>query len=186
MADYGTKNILNFNREASGDESVFIQRFQQLIQPLLDSLESALKKTRAKTSSNPSNLGLLQLGKIYLQLCRIEGSQSRFMDSLIDLKLLLPSIDELKEYRMGSEASDSQAQNQEILPECLDLFEEMIQIHRHRYGTKPRDCVNAFQTLVISHVHLRTRSSTQDDFDLKLRRSFIRSYLGSSLMSRLS
>jgi len=175
MADYGTKNILNSNREASGDESVFIQRFQQLIQPLLDNLESALKKTRAKTSSNPSNLGLLQLGKIYLQLCRIEGSQSRFMDSLIDLKLLLPSIDEMKEYRMGSDASDSQAQNQEILPECLDLFEEMIQIHRHRYGTKPRDCVNAFQTLVISHVHLRTRSSTQDDFDLKLRRSFIRS-----------
>ncbi|KAA1078216.1 hypothetical protein PGT21_030840 [Puccinia graminis f. sp. tritici] len=179
IADYGRTHIINSNREASAEEVIFIQRFHQLIRPMLDNLESALKKARAKASSNPSNLGLLELGKIYLQLCRIEGSQARSVDSLIDLKLLLPSLDRIKEYRSGLEASDPHSEvEEEILPECLDLFEEMIQIHRHRYGTKRKECVNAFQTLVVSHVHLRASRTGQDDqhnFDLKLRGSFIRS-----------
>jgi hypothetical protein len=100
------------------------------------------------------------------------------VDTLIDLKLLLPSLDQIRKQRSGLEGSDPHPGVEEILPECLDLFEEMIQIHRHRCGTKRKECVNAFQTLVVSHVHLRTSRTGQGDqhnFDLKLRGSFIRS-----------
>ncbi|WAQ86817.1 hypothetical protein PtA15_7A546 [Puccinia triticina] len=178
IADYGRIQILHSNREVSAEESVLIHRLQQLVCPILRNLEAALKKARAKASSNCSNLGLLELGKIYLQLCRIDGSQSRFRDSLIDLKLLLPSADQLKECQTELEASDSHPQVEAILPECLDLFEEMIQIHRHRYGTKRKDCAKAFQTLVFSHVHLRTSRSGPhggSDSRSKFRASFIQS-----------
>jgi hypothetical protein len=85
IADYGRNNILDSNQEANGEKSVFIQRFQQLIRPVLVNLESALKKSRAKASSNPSNLGLLELGKIHLQLCRID-------DKLFTCKCTAPPI----------------------------------------------------------------------------------------------
>ncbi|PLW39591.1 hypothetical protein PCASD_08787 [Puccinia coronata f. sp. avenae] len=177
IADYGRNNILDSNQEANGEKSAFIQRFQQLIRPVLVNLESALKKSRAKASSNPSNLGLLELGKIHLQLCRIDDKLFTFKDSLIDLKALLPSIDQIEEYRLGMKVSDAHPQSEEILPECLDLFEEMIQIHRHRYGMEPRDCIHAFLTLIISHAHLRIISAEdeEDDFLVKLRNSLIRS-----------
>ncbi|KNE93943.1 hypothetical protein PSTG_12742 [Puccinia striiformis f. sp. tritici PST-78] len=182
IAEYGRIHIIDTSREADEEETIFIQRFQSLIRPLVDSLEAALKKTRAKTSSNLSNLAVIELGKIYLQLSRLDGNQTKLNENLIDLKQLLPSIDQIKTTSDHCQLSQNET---EILAENLDLFEEMIQINRHRYGTKPKDCVTAFQTLVISHLHLRSSISGGADenleFQSKLRNSFIKSCKNSNI-----
>lgn len=179
IAEHAATISARLDRQPRPEDSAFCLRFRQVVLPILNSLEKALKKVRVKGNLTFSNLGLSDLGKIYLRLCRIDESQSRIENCAIDMKSLSSSLKRLNESPIECKLSDCHSFREKAIPKCLELFEEMIEVHRNRRVVEVKGCRQAFKILTMLHLNFRLKKSIQDDDGYNFHQNFKRSFVQS-------